>query len=260
MSTEFLSYTRETRRSTLFFAGLVLLAWALLAAWKGSPYAGLLGHEALEDHSISFAGHLGAFLLSWLLMTLAMMLPGSLPMLLDFIEPAEQRSAEARRASRRAVLVLAGYLLPWLLVGFLLYLGDSQLHRLAEPPGPLAQVSQLIPPAILLLAGLYQLSPLKGRALTLCRPVSHSKNLPSTWQPPESGSAFAQGLYVGKICIASCASLMLLMFALGHHRLELMLLLSGILAVERLTAWGARLAWGIGAALVAGSVIWIFVA
>ncbi len=256
MRTDILSITRETRRSTQFFAGLVLLAWVFLVAWQRSAYAGLLGHEALEDQSISFAGHLAAFLLSWLLMTLAMMLPGSLPMLLYFIEPVGSRPVNAHRTG----LVLAGYLLPWLLFGFLAYLGDSQLHHLAEPPGPLAQVSQLIPPAILLLAGLYQLSPLQRRSLALCQPVSHSSTLPSYWQRPESGTAFAQGLRLGGICIASCASLMLLMFALGHHRLEFMLVLSGILAIERLTAWGARLAWGIGAALVAGSIVWILAA
>lgn len=256
MRTEFLTYTRETRRSTLFFAGLILLAWALLAAWQRSAYAGLLGHAALEGQTISFSGHLAAFLLSWLLMTLAMMLPGSLPMLLHTIEPPRLRPLDRRRAS----LVLAGYLLPWLAFGLFAYLGDSQLHHLAEPPGPLARYSVLIPPAILLVAGLYQLSPAKRHSLALCRPDSHAGFLPSSWLHLVCSTAFAQGLRLGGICVASCASLMLLMFALGHHRLDIMLGLSAILLAERLTAWGECLAWVIGAALLAASLVWLLAA
>lgn len=256
MRTEILSNTLETRRGSLLLGGLVLLAWTLLIAWQRSAFADLLGHEALEDQSISYIAHLAAFLLSWLLMTVAMMLPGSLPMLLHTMETAGQRSVEARPAA----LVLAGYLLPWLLFGCLAYLGDSQLHHLAEPPGPLSPYSQLIPPAILLLAGLYQFSPLKVRSLALCRSASHSATLLSSGQRLASGTAFAQGLRLGGICMASCWSLMLLMFALGHHRLDVMLGLSGLMAAERLAAWGTRLAWGIGAALLAGSLVWILVA
>jgi predicted metal-binding membrane protein len=53
---------------------------------------------------------------------------------------------------------------------------------------------------------------------------------------------------------------MLLMAAVGHNRLDGMILLSGIMAAERLTPWGTRLARAMGVALIAAGLIWLFTA
>ena len=44
------SISMPVRRLHLGLGCLIAGAWALLVIWQNSPYAGLLGHEALEDH------------------------------------------------------------------------------------------------------------------------------------------------------------------------------------------------------------------
>jgi predicted metal-binding membrane protein len=51
---------------------------------------------------------------------------------------------------------------------------------------------------------------------------------------------------------------MLLMFALGHNRLDWMLALGGLMAVERLSPWGHLLARLVGLVLVVWATFWVF--
>ena len=251
-------YPFEPNRTTphqLVLGFVIVLAWGLLAAWQNSAFVDLLGHEALEDHHLSFGWHLAAFLLSWLLMTVAMMLPGSLPMLIHSVQPVRRPTQDTRPVAS----VILGYLAPWVGFGLLIYLGDSELHHLAEPGARLATFSAWIAPTILLTSGVYQLTPLKRRSIALCRPLP-AMSLHRSEEYISDTAAWKRGLRLGIYCIGSCWSLMLLMFALGHHRLDIMLALSVILAAERLTPWGHRLALVVGAVLVAGSVAWILAA
>jgi predicted metal-binding membrane protein len=254
MRSEILHPPAESRRFYLALGLMIALAWGLLAAWQRSAYAELLGHEALEHHHFPFAWQLAAFMLSWSLMTVAMMLPVSLPMLLHIAQPDGLRTEKNLAAGT----VILGYLAPWILVGLLLYLGDSFLHRMAEPEAPLAAFSGLIAPAILMAAGLYQFTPAKRRCTSLCRS-------PHTLLPqgdPEKLSvarSLQQGLRLGAYCVGSCGSLMLLMFALGHHRLDWMLALGLILAAERLAPWGDRLTRWVGLLLVLWASLWVLI-
>jgi predicted metal-binding membrane protein len=50
---------------------------------------------------------------------------------------------------------------------------------------------------------------------------------------------------------------MLLMFAIGHHRLDWMLVMGIIFAGERLTTWGRRLAWLVGSILLVWVSFWL---
>ena len=237
MLSEFLLKPETSRRASWFLAALVVSAWGLLFAWQRSPYADLLGHEALAHHHVSFSMHLALFLLSWLLMILAMMLPVNLPVILN------ARGGGAQSFSITAAVVL-GYSTPWVFFGLLAFLGDSLLHELTEHGGMLEMASGFIAPSIILAAGIYQLTPTKRSFTERCG------------QPEKSriARAFPRGLRLGALCMGSCWALMLLMFALGHHRLDWMLIIGGFVFVERWVAWGHRLARVVGAALVVYAV------
>jgi predicted metal-binding membrane protein len=184
-------------------------------------------------------------------MTVAMMLPGSLPLLNSHIHPVRQQ----REGKWSAGLIILGYLAPWMLFGLLAYLGDSFLHRITEPGAPLANFSGMIAPAIVLIAGLYQFSPIKQHYTARCR-TQDALNLQLDGEKLTGTAAFKGGLLLGGFCVGSCWSLMLLMFALGHNRLDWMLVLGGIMAAERLAPWGNRLSWLVGLALVVwGSIL-----
>jgi predicted metal-binding membrane protein len=71
--------------------------------------------------------------------------------------------------NRLVGLIILGYLLPWTLFGLLVYIGDGFLHEMSEPEAPLAAFSDVVAPAIVLAAGLYQLTPLKRSFMRRCR-------------------------------------------------------------------------------------------
>jgi predicted metal-binding membrane protein len=254
MISDRLRISPDTRHFYLVFGCLILVAWGLLFALQTSTYAHLLGHESLGEHQHGFppAGRLAAFLLSWFLMILAMMLPSSLPLLGHSIHPVWHRPHSRRLVS----WIIFGYLSPWTLFGLLVYLGDSFLHQMAAHDAPLAPVSAFIAPAIVMIAGLYQFTPVKRSYLERCRP-SQTQFPEGSLEKLNGARAFKQGLRLGLLCIGSCWSLMLLMFALGHNRLDWMLALGGIMALERLSPWGHRLVWPVGLGLLTWATFWL---
>lgn len=248
MTTNNLPIAGDTRRFYLVGGGLIVTAWLLLAVWQGSAHAGLLSHETLGHHGPPLAARVAAFIPGWLLMTVAMMLPGSLPQLNSHARPDRRGMA--------GLLLVTGYLLPWLLFGGLAYVGDYYLHQLVDHAGPLAAYEGWIAPSVVLLAGLYQFSPAKHRCLAACR---MSNEQPGIGDAGHAGGAavLRHGVDLGLICVGSGWALMLLMFALGHNRLDWMLVLGAIMAAERLAPWGDRLARLAGAILVVWAVLWV---
>lgn len=237
----------EERRFYLVLSCLIVVAWGLLIVLQRSASAELLGHAAIE-HDLPASRQLAAFLLSWFLMIVAMMLPGSLPMLNIHIHPMGQRITR----NWLSELIILGYLFPWVLFGLLIYLGDSFLHSMFAPETPLAAYSGWVAPSIMLISALYQFTPLKRRYSLRCQPA-HAMTLQGRVEKTGSATALKQGLRLGVTCVGSCWSLMLLMFALGHNRLDWMLALGWIMAAERLAPWGHRLSWSVGFVLV----VWV---
>jgi predicted metal-binding membrane protein len=237
--------------------GLILAAWGLLIALQRSDYAELLGHEVILHNGFPPALRPVFFLSSWSLMTVAMMLPGSLPILSRAVRPFRQRVERNWLAG----LTILGYLVPWSLFGLLAYLGDGLLHRMVTAETPLAAYSGMIAPGIVLVAGLYQFTPGKRSFMVRCRPSNTSIQRDGAENLNGAGP-FKLGVRLGVSCVGSCWSLMLLMFAVGHNRLDWMLALSGIMASERLAPshWSRRLAWLVGLALIAWAIVWVLAA
>lgn len=246
MSSISLRISTHERRFYLGLGGLILFAWSLLVIWQRSSNAEQLSHTAIETGSFPSLWTLAAFLVGWILMTIAMMLPGSLPLLNDYLHSHQQQ----QKSQHSAILVILAYLAPWTLFGLLAYLGDFILHSLASPGGPLAAITDLILPGIVLFAALYQFSPMKRKYLLRCRPSS-SIVITREVKISSRAEALRHGLRLGSVCVGSCWALMLLMFAIGHQRLDWMLALSGVMAAERLLPWGHRLSWLVGLALIA---------
>ena len=102
--------------------------------------------------------------------------------------------------------------------------------------------------ALLVGAGLYQLSPLKQACLTHCR--SPFSFLLARWKDgPRSALAlgFAHGLY----CLGCCWALMLTMFVAGLANAWWMAALAVVTFAEQVWPFGARLRVPIGIALMA---------
>jgi predicted metal-binding membrane protein len=106
---------------------------------------------------------------------------------------------------------------------------------------------------ILVLAGVYQFTPLKYHCLDKCRsPLSF---IMGHWTgKSERTQALRLGLHHGIFCIGCCWSLMLLMFAVGSGSIGWMLILGALMAVEKNVSWGRRLSRPLGVLLLGWGV------
>ena len=238
------------RRLFLALLGpLIVLAWVVLWVWGQSPYGRFLSHEALGEVELTLGWDsivlVLAFVGGWTLMTVAMMLPTSLPLVTLFHTVVQQRPDRGRLV----VLLIAGYLSTWAGFGFIAHLGDWGLHEAVERSAWLAANDWMIGPGILAVAGVYQFTPLKYRCLDKCRsPLSF---IMEHWRGShDRARAFGLGVHHGLFCIGCCWSLMLLMFAVGVGNIGWMLVLGAVMAIEKNMPWGRRLSAPLGVALL----------
>ncbi len=245
--------TRPPRSIVLPVLGsIVVLAWIALWWLEQSPYGWLFhrhGGGAEHAHPGQTSGWLpaGAFLVGWLLMTVAMMLPTTVPLVSLFRRMITQRA----HAALLLVLLLAGYLAAWLAFGVAalgLLWGIDQ-----------ALASSLFPQAwiwgagLFLIAGAFQFSTLKYACLDKCR--SPLGFLQSHWHGRKDRTeALNIGWRHGVFCVGCCWALMLLMFAVGTTSLSWMLLLALVMAIEKNATWGQRLSHPLGVILLSAGV------
>jgi predicted metal-binding membrane protein len=102
--------------------------------------------------------------------------------------------------------------------------------------------------AVLIAAGAYQLSPLKSACLSQCR--SPAQFLSRHWRPGVAG-AIRLGLLHGGDCVGCCWALMALLFVGGVMNIGWIVLLTMIVAVEKLAPGGAWIGRAAGVALIA---------
>jgi predicted metal-binding membrane protein len=229
--------------------GLAATAWLAVWLWGASPYARYLGHEA-DAAGASKWTVLALFLAGWTLMIVAMMLPTATGLLRAFGRVVRARPDRARLQ----VLVALAFLAVWLMVGYLFRALDESLHALVAATGPLRDRPALLGAGCLILAGLYQFTPLKSRCLTACR--SPRGFIYRYWGGGRPAvDALRIGLAYGRSCVGCCWMLMLILFALGTASLAWMLGLSALMALEKGSALGRRVAWPAGVALTALGLI-----
>ncbi len=244
-------HLRQPRRDRAILVGslgaLVVLAWTSLWLWERSPYGGYLGHAGVAGASLPLEAAL--FSLGWVLMIVAMMLPSSIPLVLTFRALVSRR----RHPGRLVALLLGGYLTIWAAFGLGAWLLDRVVHAGVEAIPFLADYPQLILASTLLVAGLWQFSPLRDRCLDECRsPLGFVLN---RWQGvSERREAVAMGIAHGAFCVGCCWSIMLVMFGLGVSSVTLMLALGGLTAIEKNLPWGRRLTRPVGILLVVAAV------
>ena len=163
-----------------------------------------------------------------------------------------RRSPSAGAAGPRQTYALAaGYLAVWLLFS----VGATVLQRALAELRFLSAMMEVTNPAVgaglLLVAGVYQLTPLKLACLRACQsPIGF---LMSRWRTGFAG-AFRMGLEHGAFCVGCCWALMLLLFAGGVMNLAVIAALTAFVAFEKLVPLGARGARISGVLLIAAAV------
>jgi predicted metal-binding membrane protein len=227
-----------TRREPGAVVGLLLLA---AVAWAGT--------FAVAQQMGVMAGTMGlavpAFLLVWLLMMVAMMLPAVTPVAQLYL-----RTIGPNRRSLRVAGFLSGYLLVWTtagLPGFGLAWGAQRLATDHAGAARLAAAGTFVAVAA------YQVSPLKDVCLKACRsPLGLLLRYASYRGRLRDLRA---GAHHGLYCLGCCWVLFAALIALGTMNLLAMAAIATLLTAEKLWVHGLALSRVMAVAGVALAVL-----
>ena len=237
---------RRKWKLTFWILALSLVGWALLA-WMaldmGHPVAQLM----MPVSSIWTMGNLLAILCMWAVMMAAMMLPSALPTVMTFA-----RLCERGPERPRFMAFLGAYLLVWL--GFSVAATAMQWAlQFQDWVNPMvASTSAGLSGSLLLIAGMYQFSPLKRVCLANCRtPMGF---LLGEWRAG-IGGAVVMGFRHGWFCLGCCWALMALLFVGGVMNIAWIAALSIAVAIEKMAPYGDKVALVLGVGLIVAGAI-----
>ena len=228
---------------------LAALAWALLI-WQSSMTA----MAASQAMGLTMGMSVFLFIAIWVVMMIAMMFPASAPMILAFSKIYMSKRQRGHPFVPTWVFV-SGYLLVWSLCGVIAYPLAWGLEHLAGQSMWFMENGGRLSGAVLVLAGLYQLSPLKDVCLAKCR--TPLQFILTSWHDGYRG-AFRMGLEHGAFCLGCCWLLFVILFPLGLMNLGVMALVTALIFSEKTLPAGRWISKFAGIALIAYGILVIF--
>jgi predicted metal-binding membrane protein len=218
-------------------AAVVALAWAYLA------YI-VLAQPAMDMDAIAMAAmpppvwdvrYFAATLAMWMVMMVGMMLPSATPTVLLFDALQMQGDPARRRDHRATALFAAGYVLAWSAFSVLATTAQWVLSEARLLSAMMTGKSSVFAGLLLMIAGVYQFTPLKTACLSQCRSpaeflVRHRRSGPL--------GPLLMGLQHGIHCIGCCWALMVLLFAFGVMNLLWVAALAIFVFIEKLAPAG----------------------
>lgn len=238
------------RSRRVILAGLLALAavgW-LVVAWQASDGGAMSDHggDAMGlDLTMGMAAPL--FLAMWVAMMVAMMFPAAAPMILVF-DRVQRGKREAGHSYVPTAYFVGAYLAIWIAFGGVAFALTAGIDRLATDAGWVMDEWARLGGALLIVAGLYQLTPLKEVCLRKCRtPLSF---LMTSWRDGKSG-AIRMGLLHGGYCLGCCWLLFVILLPLGVMNVAAMVVIALLVFGEKCLPAGNRLARVAAVVLVA---------
>jgi len=182
-------------------------------------------------------------------MMAALMFPSIAPMVLMYVGLQRGRRAKGMSAPVGATACfVAGYIVLWGLAGFV---GYAVLKLGREFDGGFFawdHAGRWAAAAVLLLAAVYEFTPLKQACLRRCRgPLGF---LITEWRDGRAG-ALRMGIVHGAWCLGCCWALMAALFALGAMSLFWMIVIALLIAAEKMLPWRTIATVGVAVVLAA---------
>jgi predicted metal-binding membrane protein len=202
--------------------------------------------RGMDDGPWTGLGTLGWFLGVWLVMMAAMMFPSVAPTVALFSRMTKRRS----RLS--APLFVAGYLITWAGAGLVAFALAAVSGRLWGDALAWDRAGRWVAGTVLVLAAVYELTPLKDVCLGKCR--SPLGLLLGSWRDGHGG-AVRMGVTNGAWCVGCCWALMASLFALGVMSIIWMAFVAGLIAVEKTLPWRRVATYGAAAVLLVLGVL-----
>ena len=218
---------------------LILLLMLAAAAWAVLVWAPM--SMDMPPTSPVTGRYATLFLATWVVMMLAMMFPATAPMFLAF---HKEQSAKYQPDDAFAFtwIFVTAYLLVWALAGIAGYIGEqvASAARHSLDPATAAQLGGVV----ILLAGVYQLTPLKERCLRECRmPITTT-----TWHN-EKTDVFNMGSLHGLYCVGCYWPLLVVLYPLGMS-IGAMAVITLVVLAEKALPWPTSVRYITAVALV----------
>ena len=193
--------------------------------------------------------HLGAagwFLGVWVVMMAAMMFPSVSPTVALYARMTREQSIV------RPLVFALGYLVTWATAGGLVFLAAFAGGRAVGDVLAWDRGGRWVAGATLVVAAVYELTPLKDACLGRCR--SPLGLLLGSWREGHAG-ALRMGAQNGAWCVGCCWALMASFFALGIMSIVWMAIVAGMIALEKTLPWRRVATYGTAGVLLALGVL-----
>jgi predicted metal-binding membrane protein len=232
------------RARSLILASLLVLAaaaWTVLV-WQSS----MAGTDEMQNMLTMDMG-VAVFLAVWVAMMVAMMFPTAAPMILTFAHVQQRKQRSGKPFVPTSVFV-GSYLAIWTAFGALAYAAALGATELAENSMWVMDNAARIGGVVLVVAGLYQLSPLKDICLSKCRaPMAF---VLTSWRDGYDG-ALRMGLEHGLYCLGCCWLFFVIVFPLGMMNVGILAAIVVLIFAEKSLPIGRRATQLAATALVA---------
>jgi predicted metal-binding membrane protein len=232
---------------------LVVVAWGVVLLAFAMNRASLIDHDyLLRTSHLPWLGAFIVFLISWQVMTIAMMLPSALSMI-SIVGAMSRRRARIWLVQGSFIL---GYTFIWTLFACVAFLGDTLVHQLVDHWRWLYTHSWFIDATVLLTAGCFQLSALKRSCLQRC---CHEAAFRTVLPGSDMGMIWRLGVRYGLFCLGACWAIMLVMFGIGMKSLFWIVALTAVMLIEKEIPGGQRLRVAIGGGFLFLAVLWLLI-
>jgi predicted metal-binding membrane protein len=201
-----------------------------------------------ESDLFSFFVFMGA----WAAGMAAMMLPSTVPMVSLMARTGTDGGMGLSREVGDPAQFLIGYLGIWSAVGVLAFYGSLAIGYIFPLAGSNAAAG-LTKGGLVFIAGAYQFTPIKQKALQGCR--SPATFLMTSWRTGTLGRV-AMGAEYSVYCTSCCWAIMAILVLVGAMSLPWMVFFAGVIFVERVGPRGVDFSRAFGALLmVSGAAI-----
>jgi len=227
-------------RARLALVILLLTLAAIGWAWSANQMRGM------DNGPWTGLGAASWFLGVWVTMMTAMMFPSVAPTI------ALYSRMTGRRSPMSPLLFATGYLVVWAVAGVLAFGIGEGVARISGNPLAWDHAGHAAAGATLIVAALYELTPLKDMCLGKCR--SPLGMLLGSWRDGRSG-ALRMGAKNGAWCFGCCWALMASLFALGVMSVAWMAFITALIAIEKTVPWRRPATYGTAVVLLALGVL-----
>ncbi len=212
--------------------GIRMVMTSRLQAWSGAEFAFIF--------------------LMWSVMMVAMMLPSATPIVLLYARVGRMAAVDGEPFAPTGWFA-AGYLLVWFGFAFAATSAQWGLERAALLTPMMESASNAVGGILLIMAGLYQWSPLKDTCLAQCQAPLLFIQRYGGFRRNVLG-ALEIGVRHGAYCVGCCWALMTLLFVGGVMNVLWIAAIAALVLVEKVVVGGRLVSRAAGAGLIIAGV------